>query len=453
MAGFALSSLNVTKATRESVFVTPKSVPQLHVTLQAYSLELQQEVVVPVENSQYGVITSDEILEKGGGEHFGPLTESLDPSIWIVVCILVVAVTLSISANELSRTNLRRLVLSMFSAVMTLIEQSPNVCTMAPHASRGDGRHVTRYPRIRLVSALWLMTAFLVTNCYKGVFKSNYMFEPVYTRNWTRGLLDLDNFTFFLAFEDETIVEENGDKLKDGYHISSKHCEPSYMIAKLWIDPRGPCTFVAEYTRTEHMEMEASSFLIRERLLTAIHSRFKLVPISQLKNVIRARRLASKTIFVSPRPYFDSDWNSFRETMSLNRKIKFTHYYDSEDTTLKPYLAHGFTRGLHPRHNHLVPRRLKTLFSSGIWALWKKWDKLRQTLQQGKNVLLGNASYLPISLHGSDVLLVFELFGLCVIACVVAFVSELVSSHWIVKKPLELRRLAVTQITAFQEMK
>ena len=48
------------------------------------------------------------------------------------------------------------------------------------------------------VWGMWLLVTLLVTNAYKGVFKSNYILEPKYNRNWT-ALLDMVDFTLYFG--------------------------------------------------------------------------------------------------------------------------------------------------------------------------------------------------------------------------------------------------------------
>lgn len=109
--------------------------------------------------------------------------------------------------------------------------------------------------------------------------------------------------------------------------------------------------------------------------------------------------------------------------------MKCAHFRDSENrTTLKSYKMIGFTRGLHSMHAENVPRRLKAVFfSSGIRGLWRKWKNLRQTIQESRHsrAVEAESSYLPLSSNGSDVHVLFELFGLFVTASMVLFISGL----------------------------
>ena len=51
---------------------------------------------------------------------------------------------------------------------------------------------------MRFFGACWSLVALICSNGYKSIFKSNYVFEPNYTRNWTT-LLDMNNFTVYFA--------------------------------------------------------------------------------------------------------------------------------------------------------------------------------------------------------------------------------------------------------------
>ena len=250
-------------------------------------------------------------------------------------------------------------------------------------------------------------------------------------------MIDMNDFTFFVGAADELIVKDCGQELREGYYFASTDCHnyshPKELEFRLLQDRREPCSFFQDYTRIKSIEISRDFFPTdRHKILKAVENRIRLVPMSLLESVIHRDLTKAKTAFVSPLHLFESDWNHFQEAMRLDSSISFTRFRDSEKiTTLKSYKMYEFAKNLHPMHKH-IPRRLKAVFSSGIQELWRKWNNLRQTLQESRNehrsVAMGDSSYLPLSFRGSDVNEVFALFGICVIASILIRISELAYS-------------------------
>ena len=150
-----------------------------------------------------------------------------------------------------------------------------------------------------------------------------------------------------------------------------------------------------------------------------------LLDMSELRSVIRTTLSYPGTVFVSPMPCFDSDWEYFREAMR-QEGLKFARRFDPEDKTLDHVVKYSFTGGLHSRHEKHVPQRLKSLVSSGVFGLWIKWKRLR--LEFGCSNRGGETStpadYMALSMEKSDLYLVFNLLGLLLVASMIAFTCE-----------------------------
>ena len=345
VASIALSGLNLSEITRQPEFIgeANQRIPKLYLTAQ-HSTAQRPDVAAPVENSQYGLITSDCLLEENQGTNFGSLIKPFNLSVWTAVCLTATAVAFSISGMRFNCMHLRILALSMLSTCLILLEQFQNVST-TPNEVPGRTNTLINGVKIRCVSAVWLITAFLITNWYKAEFKSKYLFDPVYTRNWTRAMIDMDDFTFYVAFGDESIAADFGHELKEGYYFASADCKNHALPRKsrLVSDPRDPCGLFQDYTNMKWVEINRHfSGEVRNEMLTVVQDRIRLVPLSLIKNVIRTILLKSKTAFVSPLHLFDSDWNYFQQAMRSDRKMKFTRFHDSENrTTLKSYKMYG----------------------------------------------------------------------------------------------------------------
>ena len=138
--------------------------------------------------------------------------------------------------------------------------------------------------------------------------------------------------------------------------------------------------------------------------------------------MIRSEMLKPKVAFLSPQHCFESDWEHFREAMRQDG-LKFSINFDELDTTLRQVVRYGYTEGLHPWHQTLVPRRLKTIVSSGILVIWQKWQLMRFKMacrKKGEEL----EKVVPLSFAGSDICLAFYMLGLLLSTSTMAFVYE-----------------------------
>ena len=110
-------------------------------------------------------------------------------------------------------------------------------CTMAEAANL----------RIRFLWGLLLLSAVLLSSSCTAAFNSNYILEPVYTRDWSSGLVGLENFIFILAFDDPLL-----NSPKDGF--SGTACYKVFEVA-FSPDPRDSCSFVHEYIAMKKREL------------------------------------------------------------------------------------------------------------------------------------------------------------------------------------------------------
>lgn len=106
--------------------------------------------------------------------------------------------------------------------------------------------------------------------------------------------------------------------------------------------------------------------------------------------------------------------------------LKFARRFDRMDQTIKSSYWYSFTRGLHPRHQKLVPRAFKTIVSSGRLALWRKWEASRLERKYGLLEVAVDASedFVPLSFKKSDVHIQFIMLGILLVSSVVAFALE-----------------------------
>ena len=377
-------------------------IPKLFSVSKTY---LDAEIVAPIQNSGFGLITSDGLETASNWDFFSPLLQPLSTAFWIAVAISSVVVTFVMVGLRWSSMNHTKFVESFYLVAVVLVDQPQDV-PAAAHVELDTESNDTLSAMIKFISALWLFSALLFTNSYKAEFKSNYIFETVYSRNWTSKLLDMTDFQIFLGVEQ---VEFPPSELYDGHYIPTNVCtERALQWFRIFrSDLRRSCALLERYKSIKTEELRYLPPEIRRKRLAGMKNQFRLVPMTLMKQVIQQHLTAPKTVFVSPLHFFDSDWNYFREVMRLDRNMKFTRRHDAEDTALQSDSFYGFTKGLHSWHKAHVPRRLKVVASSGIWGLGLKWKKLRLKVYASRKENFVYFGYLPLTFSGSDISLVF----------------------------------------------
>ena len=135
----------------------------------------------------------------------------------------ITAVTVALTTSALhhwTRSSLSVFITASFSVMSTICSQTQNF-PIGAKASRKVGEwDKAVYKKIILVWSIWLLVVALITNNYGAAFSSNYVTEPVYSRNWSTNLLKMENFTFFIGF-DEPPLEVELEDLEDEYYICS----------------------------------------------------------------------------------------------------------------------------------------------------------------------------------------------------------------------------------------
>ena len=240
--------------------------------------------------------------------------------------------------------------------------------------------------KIKFLWVLWLLSAGFLTSNYNAVFNANYIIEPEYSRNWTKGLLGMGGFNIILAFDDPPL-DYVGEFLIQHHYLNGTDCYEFYELVT-GRDWRQTCLFVYEYVEMKENRFKELLHKNREKRIKFHTSQIHLVPIELLKHAIYARLTMSKTVFVSPREYLHSDWALFREQMRHNKALKFSWHFDKGGTGLRAVTSYGITKGLHQWHYNLVPRRLKTIVSNGILGLWREWANLRLKFRASRNAAL-----------------------------------------------------------------
>ena len=387
------------------------------------------EVFAAAEDWQFGLITSDGLHDAYHWADFSPLLQPLDTHVWTGIYLMIVTAAVSVTWPAYPGDGcLKKFLYSCYS-ISCLLLQQPHEPVMRKDVNLEPYTTQMIHRKTKTIWTLWLLSALFLVSCYSGAFNSNYVFEPAYTRNWTTSWLGLENFTIFVGFQAPVFYQNFIQlSLTDGYSVHSMICHDTF--AKSWgltYDTRRPCSFVRDYI---NIKSQRSGIFKDEgwKGHDAIQDSIRLVCVGQMRRAIRVGLMKPKTIYVSPLTFFDTDWEFFREEMRSDKQLRFSRHFDKDGASLLSSLfTYKFTKGLHPWHMDGVPRRLKGIVSSGILGLWRKWKNMRIKFHlyrksPPKNLLY---AYVPLSLDGSDVNLVFLLFLLCLSAASLSFMFEI----------------------------
>ena len=193
----AIALANLSSSVRERYFQLDVSFLRVPRTYYAYDWTRSTNFVFMLEHPRFGLITSDDLNDSSEWLYLA-LFQPLCLSVWIATVGTVLMVAFSFTAFSITSRSLSKCMHLLYVSTLMLLEQFQSIPMTEKDETKGDWVQ-NRLLRVKLISVLWLLSAFLITNAYKGVFKSNYIFEPVYTRNWTEGILKMEDFTIFLG--------------------------------------------------------------------------------------------------------------------------------------------------------------------------------------------------------------------------------------------------------------
>ena len=356
----------------------------------------------------------------------------LDPFplvIWLLVLASVISLAMAIAGlRGCALKTIRILGQSFFTIGRVLVDQ-PSM-PVAGHGNRNTrticSGAVRSSSAVLCLWGTWILTGCLITNCFKGTFKSNYVFEPVYSGNWT-SILNMTDYEIFFAFHSPPVKSRRGPDPLDGIrgvkYLGWSCCEDRY---EMYDDDRKSCTLAdnfKDYIESVDAKLQTNGDVMAWRKLAL---NVRLIPFERLRKVISEELARPNTMFLSPSHSFYGDWKHFKHSMRYEG-TKFAYNLDNkEDAALTRMEYYRVPTGLHPRDQKVVPRRLKTLVSSGIRALWRKWAIMRSQFESASHKITMEFQevFLPLSFKTSDIHVVFSLWGLLLGICCIVFGLE-----------------------------
>ena len=155
-------------------------------------------------------------------------------------------------------------------------------------------------------------------------------------------------------------------------------------------------------------------------LLENMASRSRVRSFSPMRNVIRDEMLQPRTAFASPAATFDTNWKTFEEE-SRGLNVHFVHSEHDEDFGSSMFGYH-LTSGFNEYVGNGVHRRGEMLMESGIFGLWKRWEKIPHDFRN-QNAPSGK-TFVELSFGNSDVHLVFVVYLMGIFVAVLKMTFE-----------------------------
>ena len=374
-------------------------------------------------------ITSDNVIavqDRG----LNSITGAFQMELWIILVPTTFSIALALSMLH-GKTFYRYLITNMYAVVGALLEQ---------YVSPGKVGCKIRNKTLKIIMLTWMIGSIVLSNCFRGKAKSSAILQKKYGTNWTN-LLQLSDFGLTFGYDPQPGRKCSlTDKWLNDYKTLNKARNLTVSFPRL--------RSLLKYTGDLDLERRATFALVDEliNLEAAIDSTTtnktrtwlqeratKLRPLVQRADLICGTSIDTvigkdltkpRTAFVTTKESFEKDWSAFQSFMAKPKnKYKFVHSCAAEDATLRAFQGYYITGRLTGVNGDLVLKRMRGLMSSGIYGLWKKWDKLRLMFKASSISTKQNA--VPLSLADSDIQQMLDLLLFGVFIALIVFLIEI----------------------------
>ena len=417
---------------------------------------------------QLRFMTSSGIAEDDARHWFTPLTVAFQPAVCLGTAIGIIFIAFTVSLLQQGCLNSpSKLMWNAISVSSILLEKDGTIKIVG-----NDGK-----VRGRILLGTWLAAALILTNAYRGITKSNYVFEPEHTTE-LHGLRDLQNFTLYVSSTLFPAGSYSGllnlqdwwrdgcsGELEDFYHkplVSFTDCKATKLYEscvrdfgrnsyKLYfcdivqrhyhymkdISPEEFCrhnycapAYAAWY---EEYQKDAFNFFRHIRILGSTSIEDALL--EQLSN--------PRTAYVSSKQAIRYEWDRVRRTLK-GSSLRFAHNQHIQDDFLGWTVGYKISGVFEKLQVNKPLKVIIALMQSGIHGWWVRWGQLREEFREGRKVAAaaGHEGYMTLSFESSDVGLVFWLFSYCTAVAIVTFLLQFVhlGLHYAIRSLRQLMR-------------
>ena len=304
-----------------------------------------------------------------------------------------------------------------------------------------------------VMTTFWLFAVLVLSNCYKGVMKSNYVFQPTYSTVW-KSIRDMQNFSFIFAFElPEVNGAEEASYLKsisrDACEKFETHGKPFrlaeclemsksaaltelcfYGMAEFDVHLRFACAFFYNFMAISEADsgpegQNYAKWLQKYRhTLGNVVARGRIIEAKKLEKVIRTELTKPRTAFVTFSEHVEADWVVFEKVME-DSPVRFVL---SQEESWNFNVGFAFSSGFNHNIGNWLWQKVSRVMEAGFYNLWIHWERARSLHTARKaNKRERPKAVMKLSFTDSDVHLIFMLYGLCIAAAVVVLSIELVT--------------------------
>ena len=394
------------------------------------------DIVLVGRSVQFRFITSDGV--QSDQPSFATFAAPFSGSLWLSlgVTLILLAVFRAAMSSLRFRDALPRSIIGFASLLIDHVTS--------------DVLRSLRFPRtLGVMMNCWIFAAIVVTTCYKSIMKSNYMTEQKYTTRW-KSFKEIENFTFIYA---ESIYEEFWREFtkrefrvwkgklnvcKKDRNSYDRTCvlshEPLFWKSQCLLfqestDDRFACeifnlALLGEYMHSAQIfagnQIFHKWFGQKTLLLQRMTNQSRIRPFSRIRKVIREELLQPRTAFVSAAETFEADWKIFKK-VSRRLNVRFAHSQEGEN--FGSIFGYELTGGFNEYVRNAMHVRGEMLMESGIFWLWKKWERLRRAFRVRNRTVEGK-EFVELSFGNSDVHLVFYIYLISVTVAVLVGGAE-----------------------------
>ncbi|CAG7728189.1 unnamed protein product [Allacma fusca] len=294
----------------------------------------------------------------------------------------------------------------------------------------------------RIVLITWSLAGIIITNGYKGMVKSNTALSFPYESNY-KILSELHDFTLYVPLEDRIhpdFVETYGGERRISYfnitniytsdnltttldYVYDINYESNLVLYNYW---RALSESIRHELFSEPYNNEKVQLFLRSRERL---SKLYCFQANDTKLAIERFLVEPNTAFITTQKSLPYYWKIFRSFMQkTGTTLRFAHNGKIPDSTLLNLTS---TSGFFVTHKighyeNIALRKLKVLFSSGIYSYWETLEHhmMNAVGLEESEVSIGAAKALSLQNHSIAILCIVSV--LLLFTCFVVFLTEFI---------------------------
>ncbi|CAG7730488.1 unnamed protein product [Allacma fusca] len=270
------------------------------------------------------------------------------------------------------------------------------------------------FPKMKqLTVGIYILMMLIITMQYKAFLKSDVTVTTPYETKWEY-IEQLNEFSLYLLLSDKDCpstelltIEPNHDLCRK---LRTRNSDPCYFYSELLV--QHSILGMSMYHHQGYSEYEIKKLT----LLRKLEANTFLLCLNQVQNILKGR--STKIAFIIPEKSFEFYRQILQEKAEgiQGHNLNLGHNQKVQDRFLVLPHHYSMTGGLHEL-NQVVPKRMRSLLTSGIYDLWARWDAIRFSKNQLQGKIDTLITFVPLGLFTSNIHLIFY------VLCLAYFVS------------------------------